>query len=119
MHHDDVKQLLIEASEFEFEVVPAFGSKLAVLVRDDISTPFGFDVVEDEQKRLRIREVTDSSQCTDMTLARGDVILAINHTDVRGLSALQLSAFLRGCNEIIVLAVDECSEPLPEGETEA
>lgn len=117
LDHDSVRDILVNGKSFELELSSVETDKVVILLQED-DEKADIEFVDDGGT-VRVASISPNCQFADLHLTKGDEIAYVNHHDVRGMSALQVSTILRQIPEIILLHVITNDNPLPESSSSA
>eukprot|EP00730_Choanoeca_flexa_P001090 TRINITY_DN10476_c0_g1_i2.p1 TRINITY_DN10476_c0_g1~~TRINITY_DN10476_c0_g1_i2.p1 ORF type:complete len:1250 (+),score=427.67 TRINITY_DN10476_c0_g1_i2:34-3750(+) len=119
--HDEIVAILSNNVKVEFEVVHPVAERYTIL--DSAAGPLGIRIMcdeEDENLRVRISEIIPGGQAEAAAGVRtGDVVVSINHIDVRGRTHAEVVETLQSCKAEVVIGVNSDASPLPKEETDA
>ncbi|EDQ92878.1 uncharacterized protein MONBRDRAFT_35505 [Monosiga brevicollis MX1] len=117
--HSEVVQLISSTDDVTLEVLPPDGTSIALL--DAREGPLGIKIVSNEDDNcVRVSELIEGGQADEAeSINVGDIIVSVNHVDLRGKSHLEVVGALRACRAQIVIQLQHDDSPLPVPESES
>lgn len=117
--HSEVVQLISSTDDVTLEVLPPDGTSIALL--DAREGPLGIKIVSNEDDNcVRVSELIEGGQADEaQSINVGDIIVSVNHVDLRGKSHLEVVGALRACRAQIVIQLQHDDSPLPVPESES
>jgi C-terminal processing protease CtpA/Prc len=111
--HEEVVRLLSSSDHVELRVVASVGERVAIL---NATEGLGIKVVSDEEmdNRVRVAELVAGGQAEQNGgVHAGDVIVSVNHIDMRGLGHGAVVGALKTSGADVVIGLDTDNSPIP------